>query len=1241
MDEIREILTEIIQDFKPRKFNRFFREKTDNFRQLNQPIQNYDDGDFFNGNNHGQIELPDGNQICCISFKVNKSLTERSGKKAQYEKAKKVLKDHARYNAGFFIFYDENGNFRFSLIFDIPLPNGKRNWSNFKRFTYFVSNNQTNKTFIIRVGNADFSSFDLIKDAFSVEKVTKQFYSEIANWYFWAIDNAHFPDDEDKNAEERNAKNLIRLITRIIFVWFMKEKKLVPKELFEKREIDKVLNYQDKTGSTYYKAILQNLFFATLNTKMKSDDPNSRIFIEEARKKGYVNEGYLQQGYYRYSRFIKEKELFLKLFESIPFLNGGLFESLDKKIEGKEIRIDCFSDNPKNEQRLKIPDELFFRDEELSVDLSNHLNSGNNRKVRGLIPILESYNFTMDENTPVDEEVALDPELLGKVFENLLASYNPETATTARKSTGSYYTPREIVEYMVNESLVEYLNTTLRNKDSKDKEVDEINSEFEEKIRSLFNYNNDENPFADESEKTENIIDAIEKVKILDPACGSGAFPMGVLHKLVLALHKLDPDNRIWKQRLLDRVPSEIRSETERSLQNKPLDYVRKLGLIENCIYGVDIQEIAIQISKLRFFISLLVEQEIDDTKENRDVRSLPNLETKFVAANTLIGLDKFQDNFYDKDVERQSKELFKLRSDIFYSNSRWKKIKLEEHEKIVREKLAELIKHRYQIVIDDRIDELQNSVNYLENNRDKVKSNPDEVEVFERTNLFGEKEKKELNKTQNKVNDINSLIKHYQKRIDELKNYKNNTLISFANKIAHWDPFDQNTHADWFDLEWMFGVKEGFDIVIGNPPYVRQEKIGSSFKRQLRIEHFEVANGTADLYVYFFSAGLKLLKNSGLLSFISLNKYLKARYGIELRNLIRDNYHVLRIIDFFEQPIFEAATDTAITFIKNIKNNNTTKYYPVKTLYKIDLYELTLGTYYKTIMNDTEWLFIDDLKETIINKMTIDSTTIKEYVNDKIYSGIKTAFNKAFVLDEDTANLLRNSESKFLIKKYAKSTDIKRWKILNDKKYFLATGYDINIIKKFPTAYKWLKKFEQRLKARQDQGRNWYNLRACSYYNEFDKPKIIYMHTAKKHEFYLDYGGHYINNSCYMIITDNKFLHCFLNSKLFDWYKRIKFVAYGDAEAAGRVKLDYNKMITIPIRRITENQKKMFSNIFDRISHSQSSATTNENTKDLEDQIDIMVYKLYGLSYDEVKVIDSEIENIIRREAYENFEIN
>jgi hypothetical protein len=323
---------------------------------------------------------------------------------------------------------------------------------------------------------------------FNVELLNERFYKELANWYFWALPQVEFPADLEPDDEKRRATGLIRLLTRLIFCWFLKEKGLIPEQLFHPTDLANILKDFDpesKTSSTYYLAILQNLFFATLNQRMGKDSKGNpyRLF---AKDEGFLKNKvtYDVNNLYRYENlFTVSEEEALALFADIPFLNGGLFECLDRTEESgtdipvcdssdpadKNVRstfkkryLDGFSRNPK--KRPHIPDRLFFGREEIA-DLSEVYADKKRKaeKVTGLIHILNRYKFTIVENTPIDQEIALDPELLGKVFENLLASYNEETKTTARKQTGSFYTPRPIVDYMVDESLKAYLARALEN----------------------------------------------------------------------------------------------------------------------------------------------------------------------------------------------------------------------------------------------------------------------------------------------------------------------------------------------------------------------------------------------------------------------------------------------------------------------------------------------------------------------------------------------------------------------------------------------------------------------------------------------------------------------------------------------------------------------------------------------------------------------------------------------------------
>ena len=270
------------------------------------------------------------------------------------------------------------------------------------------------------------------KKTLDTSELNKRFYKEIADWYFWAVNEVTFPDGAEKDKEIRNATSVIRLITRLIFVWFIKEKGLVPDSLFNEAKIQELLVNTDPQECTYYKAILQNLFFATLNQEMNTPTKSdNRKFRNRATQSNGRDQNYMVHSLYRYEELFKNKKRAMCLFDKIPFLNGGLFECLDKKDkddEDKVLRIDGFSDHKKN--KLHVPNLLFFSDKEI-VDLNAvYDTTGKKYEVRGLIHVLDSYKFTVTENTPIEEEVALDPELLGRVFENLLAAYNPETGAT-------------------------------------------------------------------------------------------------------------------------------------------------------------------------------------------------------------------------------------------------------------------------------------------------------------------------------------------------------------------------------------------------------------------------------------------------------------------------------------------------------------------------------------------------------------------------------------------------------------------------------------------------------------------------------------------------------------------------------------------------------------------------------------------------------------------------------------------
>ena len=663
--------------------------------------------------------------------------------------------------------------------------------------------------------------------------LSNEFYREIADWYFWAhhqVEDGTIQLPQHCDTEEEKSLFLIRLLTRVIFCWFLVEKRLIPTDLFREHRLRALLKMfnpskdpkKPDTDTSYYHAILQNLFFGTLNMP-----PEQRGFREKKKAGERYDKNYGITNLWRYETDFRNSADWRALAARVPFLNGGLFDCLDDKTGTKSDNfiLDGFSDNPK--LACHLPNDLFFGPER-TADLSRDYGEEDKRtarskkaKVRGLIEILSRYKFTIEENTPLEEEIALDPELLGKVFENLLASYNEDTRTTARKALGAFYTPREIVSYMVDEAIKSYLGS----------QVPRCKGALED----LFS--NKATLKEVKSDTREALIAAIGRVKILDPACGSGAFPMGALHRLVDLLQKLDSNNESWKRdRLAEaRRYHQILEETgaskeevaacaarigdiEKSFDTRfhALDFARKLYLIENSIYGVDIQPVAVQIAKLRFFISLVVDQKVDPKAPNLGVRPLPNLETRLVAADTLIPIDKEETNLFSGEIDKLRTELAAIRHEHFNARTPSAKRKWRERDEIKRREIAQTLED-------------------------------------------------------------NHFLTHRT-----------------AAKLAAWDPYDQNSFAPFFDSEWMFGfpvgkvkidgnasatllgnlvlvneaggqteltestsreVDSGFDIVIGNPPYVL---IQAGMRNEQLLEAFETLSKSHLTKLTFIICSLK-----------------------------------------------------------------------------------------------------------------------------------------------------------------------------------------------------------------------------------------------------------------------------------------------------------------------------------------------------------------------------------------------
>ena len=990
------------------------------------------------------------------------------------------------------------------------------------------------------VDNEGARDFDSLHAAWErtldIEALNRRFYGELFAWFERAVAEARFPDDgAGPGSAERH---VIRLITRLLFIWFLTEKRLVPRRLFTEDFARETLAAYDPAGSDYYRAVLQNLFFATLNTEIAE-----RAFSTAKRGSHRVF------GLYRYSGLLKDPDGFVERLRRVPFVNGGLFECLDG--EGGR-RVDAFTDNPKQGRDLDAPARLFFDE-------------------RGLFPLFRRYKFTVEENTPLDREAALDPELLGRVFENLLAAYNPETRRTARKATGSYYTPRHVVDYMAGEALAAALAEKAPPPDG---DVDFRR----ERLRYLLDYEracDDAAELFDPAE-TESLVRAIARLRVLDPAVGSGAFPMGALHKLTLALRRLDPDNRLWERiqkelaagkagAAFDAPDREAREEELRDISRifeayRDSDYGRKLYLIQNGLFGVDIQPVACQIAKLRVFVSLAIEQEAnDDAGDNYGIRPLPNLETRFVAADALIGLDgpAAQGVLGDGAVTALQNRLRAVRERHFNARTRRDKMKLRADDEALRAELA------------------------------------------------GELEK---------------------------QGYGH----AAAEAVARWDPYDHNARAGWFDPEWMFGVSGGFDVAIGNPPYIRGEKITA--KPRLRAAYGDFYRATADIYAYFFRKGAELTADRGILCYISSNKFMRTDYGGPLRAFLARCAPPLSILDFGRTGTFDATVRPLVLLARKGGGHAALRAATVRG----DAEPTDPGAFMEkhgfsllvAALSEGGWSLAEPALLRLRDKIAKAGTPLGEYAKKGIYRGVVTGLNKAFVIDEETRARLIGEDpaSAELIKPWLRGRDVRRWRADWKGLYLIFARQGTNI-RRYPAIERHLSQFRDDLqpKGRRDMRRGrkpgnyqWFEIQDnIAYYEEFSKPKIVYPDIGTEMRAVLDRESRIADATCFIVPGDDAYLLSILNSKVLDFWFRFAMQSLDDPFDGGDMRFKTVNMRHAPIAAADTRTKNRLSALANRIQTARQANPAADIAQPAA-EIDETACALYGLDQEEIALIDN-----------------
>ena len=1055
---------------------------------------------------------------------------------------------------------DGSKQWRFSLLqADITLDNNKvrRAYSNPRRFSFLLGEDTAIKTptqFLIekerisqRTENGKtLSPWEDLVNRFSVEVLTKEFYEKLFNWYLWAKDSktgVTFPNNPQTVDDDRDKMEIkmIRLITRMLFVWFIKQKHLVPNYLFDTDYLKTILKDFDPLSSkqgNYYNAILQNLFFATLN-----QEQDKRAFIQPSfQGKGEcygvktLYRDNQRQSWFTFPEDKKEEEV-LKIFSSIPYLNGGLFECLDKfdlNENGKYRPItyydgfsthDKLSENKKNfKYRAFIPNELFFLDKPTKVTVET-----GEVQVIGLIELFKQYNFTVEENTTTDAEVSLDPELLGRVFENLLADYNPDTQQSARKSTGSYYTPREIVDYMVDESLKAYLTGECQNN--------------KEEVDSLF-----ADGQVSSSSVAEKIDNDLRSVKVLDPACGSGAFPMGILLRI-----------------------TELIGHLEGEKFNR---YETKLQLLKDCIYGIDIQAIAMLICKLRFFISLICDCEKDETRPNLGIIPLPNLETKFVAANSLMPakVKEFDNDLLHDDALQEMKErLLGLRKSILEVRHTRRKMEIRKEDRKLCEQIQKYIIEQASKPDEEKIARLRNVIEECEAELPKYKEDYWVDEMVTQTSLFdtGEPTIFRRNINKEKRDELNARIRNAQADIRREENKTTQDgFFEAVKQVTNWDPYDQNADSPFFDAEWMFGIgisrpsKQGFDIVIGNPPYL-------TVKRSA----FPMYEWNTDLYKMFFELGIKhLMNDSGLLIYITPKFYLVNLDDERMRNYFMDNMRV----DFlsFCNP-FDVVTENVITMVRKDKSMQpSVKVFRQNEESKVFEEDLPLDLIFAKTNLHKEWVTgIDGNVLAILTKME-SQLKLKDISLSK--RGAEISKNDMRATQTGIPSLI--------------GQDMKKYSIIWDNTYLDLKHKEYRRLHSFFSVEMiYLRRVDVCLEATIAEIAYGFN-------------KNVYGIRINEQKGY-----------------NRKFVLALLNSKALDYYYRKKFSTKKE-DVFPEIQTYLYEQLPIPEATSTKQQPivDLVDTILAKKKHNPQADTSVE-----ENAIDQLVYQLYGLSREEIRIIE------------------
>jgi len=1191
-DEAKKLLNRVFRSaFNPGSFTKFIKELFNDFREFPQKLLIYREYKDYIDEAHSIGVYSDGKRtLGALHVRLKKSTSRDRARTMQRNFVAKYLENEGK-DAVLVAFYgDDHDDWRFSFVrleHELGTTKDGKIHTDVKitparRFSYLVGKNEPNHTcskqFLSIIQREDKNPVLAdIETCFSVENVTKEFFEKYKARYLDLLESLEQALEDDpickKEFEEKEISTVDfskKLLGQIVFLYFLQKKGwLGVKQDPETRQFQEWgTGPKDFMRRLYDKEIVPYESFF--------NDILEPLFYEALADDRSINGDY-------YSRFNCK----------IPFLNGGLFEPIHN--------YNWF------DTYLRIENEIFGE----------------------ILKTFDQFNFTIKEDEPLEREVAVDPEMLGKVFENLLD-------VTDRKSRGAFYTPREIVHYMCQQSLIGYLANHV---DVPHKDLEQFIRHGDVTIGMTIHAQEagarEEKVFIDsrfvlpqsiQDHYTE--IDMLLcSIKVADPAVGSGAFPVGMMNEIVKARSIL--------------TPFFTGNGTDRSM------YELKRQTIENSLYGVDLDSSAVDITKLRFWLSLVVDEENIKT-----IRPLPNLDHKIMCGNSLVdefeGVTLFDEELLgepdddrevlaapiDAQIEELGRKLHLMLTGAQEGDSariRREISRLEKKKKEIRAGPTSAAKQMtFEQALPRRVNESRRKLRELKkyqllffNERNRSKKN-------EYRACIGTLEWELIEETLKESGNTDACRK--------LTAYRKNKVKPFFLWKLYFS-------------EVFLRQNPGFDVVIANPPYVRQESIKD--QKAYFKDHYIVYQGTADLYAYFVERGVNMLAAGGQFSYILPNKWMRANYGKPMRAWLKTQC-IEEIIDFGDLPVFESAT--TYPCILRIGTGTPHEHFAVVQMDTLDYPDLTEYAKARAYpvdvsgLDDEGWSLTDGRTQALLTKLNTAGVPLGTYVDGKIYRGVLTGLNEAFVIDEETKERLiaEDPKSAEIIKPFLAGRDIKRYQPVATGKYLIFTRRGIHL-EDYPAIGGYLEQFKEKLMpkpkdwlsgktwpGRKQGSYKWYEIQdSIDYYLEFEKPKIIYPNICKRPEFTYDESNKYTNQKCFIISIPDKYLLGIMNSKLnFFLFKMMLPKLRGDFYEPSYVIFKNFPIHTIDpsnlndvarhdrIVTLVDDLLAMNKSLTEGVSPEEQSRLDMAYAK-AEAEIDRIVYELYGLTEEEIAIVE------------------